>query len=130
LSVAAGHPATILPWSARVVQTQQSEDRPIVLSAAAALALLLLLSVAVISLLVEPRLVFRAAMLAGVVVLFIGMRHGIGNWMRRRFFMSTDFEDVSLRDVLEVQASPTERRPVHFVATIVRTKAHDGVYRG
>jgi hypothetical protein len=86
------------------------------------LALVLLLSVAFVSLLVQPPLAVRAAALAGVVVFFVVMRHGIGNWIQRRFFMATDFEEVSLRDVREVPVGPMERRPVHFVATIVRPK--------
>jgi hypothetical protein len=61
------------------------------------------------------------------VVFFVAMRHGIGNWIQGRFFMTTDFEEVSLRDVREVQAGPMERRPVHFVATIVRATAWDAV---
>jgi hypothetical protein len=87
------------------------------------LALLLLLAVVLISLMVQPPLVVRASALALVVVFFVALRHGIGNWIQGRFFMATDFEEVSLRDVYEVQAGPMERRPVHFVATIVRAKA-------
>lgn len=86
------------------------------------LALVLLLSVALVSLLLEPPLVVRAGALAGVVVCFVAMRHGFGNWVQRRFFMKTDFQDVSLRDIREVSARPMERRPVHFVETIVRLK--------
>ena len=84
------------------------------------LALVLLLSVTLVSLLVQPPLAVRAAALIAVVVFFIGMRHGIGNWIQRRFFMATDFEHASCREVREVQAGPMERRPVHFVATIVQ----------
>jgi len=91
------------------------------------LALLLLLSVALVSLVVQPPLAVRASALAGVVVFFVAMRHGIGNWIQGRFFMTLDFADVSLRDVREVQAGPMERRPVHFVSTIVRAKAPDAV---
>jgi hypothetical protein len=60
------------------------------------------------------------------VLFFVVMRHGIGNWIQGRFFMTTDFEAVSLRDVREIQAGPTERRPVHFVSTIVRVKTNHG----
>ena len=89
------------------------------------LGLVLLVSVALISLLVHPPLMVRASALGGVVVFFVAMRHGMGNWIQGRFFMATDFEEVSVRDVREVQAGPMERRPVHFVATIVRPKARD-----
>jgi hypothetical protein len=91
------------------------------------LGLLLLLAVALVSLLIEPSLGVRASALAGVVVLFAAMRHGIGNWIQSRFFMATDFEEISLRDVREVQAGPMERPPVHFVATIIRVRARDAV---
>ena len=91
------------------------------------LALTLLLTVALVSLLVQPSLGIRALALTGVVVVFVVMRHGIGNWIQGQFFMATDFEEVSLRDVREVQAGPMERRPVHFVSTIVRAKAPDAV---
>jgi hypothetical protein len=91
------------------------------------LGLLLLFAVALVSLLVQPPLEIRASALAGVVVLFVAMRHGIGNWLQRRFFMATDFDEISLRDVREVQAGPMERPPVHFVATIIRVRARDAV---
>jgi hypothetical protein len=90
-------------------------------------ALGLALFVALVRLLVQPPLMVRASALAGVVVFLVGMRHGIGNWVQRRFFMATDFDEVSLREVREVQAGPMERRPVYFVATIVRPKARDAV---
>jgi len=89
------------------------------------LALVLLLSVALMSLLIQPPLVVRAAALAGVVVVFVAMRHGIGDWIQRRCFMATDVEHASCREVREVQAGPMERRPVHFVATIVRPTSSD-----
>jgi hypothetical protein len=91
------------------------------------LGLLLLLSVAALSLLIQPPLIIRAGALAGVVVFFFAMRRGIGNWIQRRFFMATDFDDVSLREIRVVQAGAMDRRPVHFVATIVRTRARDAV---
>ena len=91
------------------------------------LALLLLLSLAGVSLVIQPPLIIRAAALLGVVVFFVAMRRGIGNLIQRRFFMSTDFADVSLREVREVPAGPLDRRPVHFVATIVRTRVRDAV---
>jgi hypothetical protein len=86
------------------------------------LTLLLLLSVTVISFLIQPPLAVRASALAFVVVFFVSMRHAVGNWIQGRFFMATDFGEVSLRDVREVSPGPMERPPVHFVATIVRVK--------
>jgi hypothetical protein len=86
------------------------------------LALTLLLTVGLVSVLIQPPLVIRASALAAVVISFFALRHGIGNWIQARFFMATDFEAVSLRDVREVQPGPLERRPVHFVATIVRAR--------
>jgi hypothetical protein len=91
------------------------------------LALLLLFTVALVSVIAQPPLAVRASALVGVVVFFVAMRHGIGNWIQGRFFMTVDFKEVSLRDVREVQAGPMERRPVHFVSTIVRAKAQDVV---
>jgi hypothetical protein len=91
------------------------------------LALLLLLGVALICLLARPPLAVRALALAAVVVFFVVMRHGVGNWIQGRFFMATDFEEVSLRHIRAVKADPMERQPVHFVATIVRAKPQDAV---
>ena len=91
------------------------------------LALVLLLAVALISFLAKPPLIVRASALAFVVVFFVSMRHGIGNWIQGRFFMATDFQEVSLRDVHEVAPGPMERRPVHFVATIIRAKVRDAI---
>lgn len=84
------------------------------------LALLLLLVVTLGCLVLEPSLLVRASALAFVVLFFVAMRHAVGNWIQARFFMATDFEEVSMRDIYEVEPGPFERRPVHFVATIVR----------
>lgn len=91
------------------------------------LSLALLLSIALVSLIAQPPLLVRAIALTGAVIFFVGMRHGIGNWMQRRFFMRTDFQEVSVREIREVSARPMERRPVHFVETIVRLKPPNGV---
>jgi hypothetical protein len=81
---------------------------------------LLLLSVVVLaSIIIRPPWPVRAGGLLVVILFFIVMRHGIGNWVQRRFFMRIDFHDVSLRDVREVQDTLLEKRPVHFVETIV-----------
>ena len=93
------------------------------------LALVLLLAVALISVLIQPPLMIRASALGIVVFVFAAMRHGIGNWLQRRFFMATDFDEVSVRDIREVPARPMERRPVHFVATIVRARRRDAIQR-
>ena len=87
------------------------------------LALLLLLSVALVTALLQPPLVVRASALASVVVVFVSMRLAVGNWIQRRFFMSTDFDEVSLRGVHQVQPGPMERPPVHFVETVIRVNA-------
>jgi len=86
------------------------------------LALLLLLAVSLISLLTRPTLAVRASALAFVVVFFVSMRYAIGNWIQGRFFMATDFDEVSLRDVRKATTGPVEGLPVYFVETIVRAR--------
>jgi hypothetical protein len=86
------------------------------------LSLLLLLGVALGSVSLEPPLAVRATALAVVVLFFFGMRHGMGNWIQRRFFMMVDFDDISVRAIREVRPGDIERRPAHFVETIIRTK--------
>lgn len=86
------------------------------------LGLTLLFIVALGSVLLQPPPLVRALALGSVVLLFVGMRHGIGGAIQRRFFMRVDFEDVALRDIRRIQAEPLEREPVHFVETIIRPK--------
>jgi hypothetical protein len=52
----------------------------------------------------RPPPAVRAAALAAVVLLFVGMRHGIGNAIQRRFFMKVDFD-------VTVTAAPRCRTP-------------------
>jgi hypothetical protein len=93
------------------------------------LGLLLLMVVALGSVLLRPPLAVRASALSVVVLLFVAVRHGIGSLIQRRFYMKVDFDDISLRDIRQMQAGPTDRGPVHFVETIVRAKVHDVVYK-
>jgi Domain of unknown function (DUF6391) len=77
----------------------------------------LLLLVAVSSALIRPPLFVRAGALMAVVVLFFGLRHGLGNAIQRRYFMTVDFAEVSLRNIRTVPPDGSERGPVHFVET-------------
>lgn len=87
----------------------------------------LLLVVALGSVLLRPPLSVRAGTLTAVVLLFVGLRHGIGNAIQRRYFMAVDFAEISLRDVRSAPQELFDRGPVHFVETIVRTKSVSGV---
>ena len=84
----------------------------------------MLLLLALWSVIVHPPLSARVGVLATVVVAFAGLRQWIGNAIQRRYFMSTDFDEVSLRHIRSVPQGPLDRGPVHFVATIVRDRAH------
>lgn len=88
------------------------------------LAIGLLLTVVTMSVLLQPPFAVRAGSLLAVVLVFVGLRHGIGNAIQRRFFMAVDFDDVSARDVRGAPQHPMDRGPVCFVETIVRTKKH------
>ena len=83
----------------------------------------LLLLVAFASVLLRPPLFVRAGALIAVVLLFVGLRHGIGNAVQRRYFMSVDFAQVSLRTVRTARQELFERGPVHFVETTVLPKS-------
>ena len=83
----------------------------------------LLLVVAVMSVLFHPPLFVRAASLTVVVLLFVGLRHGIGNVIQRRYFMAVDFAEVRIRDVRTARQDLFDRGPVHFVETIVVPKS-------
>ena len=53
-----------------------------------------------------------------VVLLFSVLRHGVGNWIQRRFFMSNDFVRVELVSVKETAPeNVSEKGPAFFVAT-------------
>lgn len=83
------------------------------------LAILLLLLVCIGSLIARPPLAVRAWALAGVVVFFSAMRHAVGNWLQRRFFMATDFSRVAIEDLRQARPEPIEEAPVYFVTTVV-----------
>jgi hypothetical protein len=83
------------------------------------MAMGLLTVVAVASVVLRPSLTVRAVTLIGVVLLFVGLRRGIGNAIQRRFFLNVDFVQVALRDVRGTPQKPFERGPVHFVETLV-----------
>jgi hypothetical protein len=84
------------------------------------LAMLLLFAVTVASVVFRPPLVVRAAALTAVVVAFLGLRHHLGDWIQGRFFMATDFLEISVRDIRKVKPDHDERPPVFFVETNVR----------
>jgi hypothetical protein len=91
------------------------------------LAMVLLLLVALGSLVLRPPLSIRTVALITVVLLFVGLRHGIGNAIQRRFFMAVYFKEVSLRDVRSAPQELFDRGPVHFVETAVMPRAGDAV---
>jgi hypothetical protein len=83
----------------------------------------LLLLVAVGSVMLRPPLAVRAGALIAVVLLFVGLRTGIGNIIQHRCFMAVDFVGVSLRDVRSARQELFDRGPVHFVETIILSKS-------
>jgi Domain of unknown function (DUF6391) len=86
---------------------------------ALALAMGLLTLVAVASIVFRPSLFVRAGALIAVVLMFVGLRRAIGNAIQRRFFLSADFIQVSLRGIRGVPQKLLDRGPVHFVETLV-----------
>lgn len=85
-----------------------------------ALALLLLAVVTALCLFLHPSLAVRAALLAGVPIAFILIRHTVGNSIQARFFMATDFVGATIRSIRDVPLDPVmERGPVRFVETLV-----------
>jgi hypothetical protein len=68
----------------------------------------------------------RAAALVAAVLLFVALRHHVGDWIQARLFMATDFDDVSIRDIRRVKPEADERGPVHFVETIVPVRQGQG----
>ena len=83
----------------------------------------LLLLVAIGTVLFHPPLPVRAGALIAVVLLFVGLRRGIGNVIQRRWFTAVDFETVYLRNVRPARQELYERGPVHFVETLVQPKS-------
>lgn len=86
------------------------------------LAMLFLFAVTVASVVFRPPLVVRAAALTAAVVAFLGLRHHVGDWIQGRFFMATDFLEISARDIRKVKPAHDERPPVYFVETNIRLK--------
>jgi len=111
-----------------VVQRQVQDREPLVYVSrncgsnrvtALAFALFLLLVVTIVSVLARPPLAVRAAALVMVVLVFASLRHVLGNWMQKQWFMSTDFASVSLRDVRKVKTRITDEPPTYFVETLI-----------
>ena len=65
----------------------------------------------------------RITALAFAILVFLDLRHRLDDWIQGRFFMATDFEHVSIRDVRRVKPQPDENGPVHVVETIVHVKS-------
>lgn len=86
------------------------------------LSVSLLLLFSVFAIVMRPPLTIRAAALALVVVLFIGLRTRLGNFLQRTRFTAIDFDEVSLHSVRRVTPTLVERGPVHFVKTRVVAK--------
>jgi hypothetical protein len=89
---------------------------------ALALGLALLMIVTILSVLARPPLLVRASALVGVVLLFVSIRHAVGNWLQKRWFMATDFSAVSLRDIRKVKTPITDVPPTYFVETLIRVE--------
>ena len=74
------------------------------------------------SVLLRPPVSVRAVALAAVVLLFVGLRRGIGNFIQRRCFMAVDFDKVSVRNIRNVPRELFDRADVHLVETTVVPK--------
>jgi len=96
----------------------------IVTTLAGATGLLLLMTSA--SLILALPYAVRVGGFASSVLLFFSLRRRLGNAIQRRFFMATDFVDVSLRGIRREPTDPTRRGPVHFVKTTVRLPVVSG----
>lgn len=86
---------------------------------ALALAFLLLVLVTIVSLALRPPLFLRAVALVTVVLVFVALRHRVGNWLQARCFMATDFRAVSATDVRKVKTAVWDHPPTYFVHTVV-----------
>ena len=84
------------------------------------MALGLLLVVALGTVILQPSLALRLVALATVLVVFLGLRQGIGNAIQRRYFMAVDFTDVSPRSIRGARPGFLDRGPVSFVETRIR----------
>lgn len=90
----------------------------IVTALGGATSLLLLMAIATLT--VNPPLAVRIGGFAGAVILFFGLRRRLGNALQRRFFMATDFADVSLRGIRREKPDPVWGSQLYFVKTAVR----------
>ena len=78
--------------------------------------------VLLISVLFRPPLLVRITALVAAVLVFVGLKHRVGNWIQARFFMLTDFEDVGLRDIRRLPFEFDDASgSVFFVTTAIRT---------
>lgn len=84
--------------------------------------LVLLLTLVAWSVASQPPWAWRAGSLVAVMLSFVALRRPLGSAIQQRFFISTDFGDVTLRNVRHVPAGLFERGSVVFVETIVRTR--------
>jgi hypothetical protein len=91
------------------------------------LALVLLTTVVLGSVLLPPSWPVRAAALASVFLVFVVVRRRIGNSIQRRFFMTMDFDGISLGRIRKIQAGLVDSGPVYFVETNIRAKKSDAV---
>jgi len=93
----------------------------IITALAGATSLLLFLTIA--SLILNLPLAVRIGSFALAVLVFFSLRRRLGNALQRRYFMATDFVDVSLRGIRREPADLAWGVPVHFVKTEVRLAA-------
>jgi hypothetical protein len=61
----------------------------------------------------------KLLILAFNLAAYLLLRHRLGNWIQRRYFMSLDFQDACVHSINEVKPRGLERRPVFFVRTVV-----------
>ena len=72
----------------------------------------------------NPSQLLCGVVLAGQLVLFVGLRGPLGRWLQRRRLLSLDFDHAKVQQIKKVRAEHGfERPPVHFVRTVVKAKA-------
>jgi hypothetical protein len=86
---------------------------------ATALGLSLLLAAALVSNVLVPPMAVRIAALLAAVLVFYRWRGALGNWVQGRFFMATDFAEVSLRHIKKLRGSNHDGRTAYLVQTHV-----------
>jgi hypothetical protein len=84
------------------------------------MATILLLALAGASVTLQPAWALGVGALAAVLVVFVGLRRGVGNAVQRRLFMAVDFTHVSTRAVRGAHQGLLDRHPVTFVETQIR----------